>query len=490
MDTGATRHSQTGGPLTLQVCVVPALQGTCINSIMSTSDGRPKPFVPTVLDDESLFRFQVVSSVRALELRGTPRRKAVAQVADQLHPTLDGSLRRISKRSVYRWLAAYERSDIDGLRTQQRPKVPTSKILPADFVEFLQSEKQFDSVASVPEIIRRARLRGILGPKQAVDRTTVWRACQRMKLPTRDRPHKRDADTRRFAHPHRMSVVLCDGKHFRAGPTRQRRVALFFLDDASRYGIHVVVGTSENTVIFLRGLYETIRRCGFADVYFLDGGPGFISSDTISVIAALPFAHLVHGTANYPEGHGKIEKFNQTALHDVLRSFDGALDVDPDCGALALRLQHYLSRVYNHRPHESLDGETPAQRFERDERPLRFPEDDDKLRQHFLVTEDRKVSPDHVISLDGTDYEAPRGTARRWSTVYRHVFTGDLWVLHEGKLVGLAPVDLAQNARDRRAKPRLTPETSHNPPPKTAATLAFEQDFAPVVGPDGGFSDP
>jgi hypothetical protein len=39
-----------------------------------------------------------------------------------------------------------------------------------------------------------------------------------------------------------MQMVLCDGKHFRAGAARLRRVALFFLDDATRMGLHVVVG--------------------------------------------------------------------------------------------------------------------------------------------------------------------------------------------------------------------------------------------------------
>ena len=40
----------------------------------------------------------------------------------------------------------------------------------------------------------------------------------------------------------RMLMVLADGKHFRAGTARLKRVALVFLDDASRYGLDVVVG--------------------------------------------------------------------------------------------------------------------------------------------------------------------------------------------------------------------------------------------------------
>jgi len=60
-------------------------------------------------------------------------------------------------------------------------------------------------------------------------------------LPLRRVPAKQEADQRRFAYPHRMMMVLADGKHFRAGPARKRVVAPFFLDDASRFGLGVVV---------------------------------------------------------------------------------------------------------------------------------------------------------------------------------------------------------------------------------------------------------
>ncbi len=79
------------------------------------------------------------------------------------------------------------------------------------------------------------------------------------------------------------------------------------------------------------------------------------------------------GTAGYPEGHGKIERFNQTAQAQVLRGLPGAADVDADCGALELRLSRFLDHRYNQQPHEALDGQTPLARFEADTRALRFP---------------------------------------------------------------------------------------------------------------------
>ena len=107
---------------------------------------------------------------------------------------------------------------------------------------------------------------------------------------------------RRWRYPHRMQCVLVDGKHFRAGNARLRRVALFFLDDATRYGLDGLVGTSESVELFLHGLYEMTSKHGLMDLLYLDKGPGFRSNDTLAVVQGGLRAWLIHGTTRYPPG--------------------------------------------------------------------------------------------------------------------------------------------------------------------------------------------
>jgi hypothetical protein len=282
-----------------------------------------------------------------------------------------------------------------------------------------------------------------------------------------------------------MQCVLCDGKHFRAGASRLRRVALFFLDSATRYGLDVVVGTSESTILFLRGLFDLVTKHGLPDLLYLDRGSGFVSSDTLAVVQGGLGAWLIHGKARYPQGRGAIERFIRTASDQVLRSLDGAAEVDPDSAALTLRLRHFLTR-YNDTPHETLGGLTPRQRWEAG-RPLRFPEDGADLHRRFVVRELRKVSADHVIQFDGRLWEAPRGLARTTVEVTRHVLDGRLWVQHNGRMTQLTQLDPQANAAHRRgAAPDPQPSEGV---PTTAATSAFDHDFKPVTGPDGGFRD-
>jgi putative transposase len=439
-------------------------------------------------DPEALFRFKIVSEVLVAQATGLSRAGAIADVVSRLHISVEGELRQVSARTVYRWLNIFEDGGYLALSPASRRRTDTSLVLPERFCDFLRQQKKEDPAASVPELILRARILGIIKPQVQIDRTTVYRACKRMGLPIGRRKRQRDRDSRRYAFPHRMDMVLCDGKHFRAGVGRLKRVVLFFLDDATRMGLHAVVGTAECAEMFIRGLYEAIRQHGLMSGLYLDHGPGFIASDTIDVVRQIGVL-LVHGEKAYPEGHGKIERFNQTTLYALLRSLDGRPDVDPDCGALTIRIQHYLREVYNQRPHESLGRICPTQRFEQDERPLRFPDSDADLRSRFILHQRRHVSTDHVVSVEGVHFEMPRGYGDTWVVLQSHLLEGALRFRHYDKLITLKPVDPEQNARApriRRKTARPSKKASPAPArPKSAAHLLFDRDFKPVVTSDG-----
>lgn len=220
------------------------------------------------LSSEALLRFSVLSQIFVRLRAGEERSEAVRAVAarEQLAP--DGSSsRRVSERTICRWLAAYEKAGIAGLEPKSRAAA-VSTTLPAKLVDYLLSEKRLDPHASIPELIRRARELGILESGQKVDRSTVYRTAKRLGLFLARRKGAKDRDSRRFAFPHRMDMVLCDGKHFRAGAARHRRVALFFIDDASRHVLHTVVGTAESKELFLRGLFELIMKHGFPSAVY------------------------------------------------------------------------------------------------------------------------------------------------------------------------------------------------------------------------------
>ena len=438
---------------------------------------------PVQQSSEALFRFVIVSEALARIAAGESRADVVRAIAARRHTSFDGATRRVSERSLYRWLAAFSVSAFRGLEPKQRTGVPSA--LSKELIKFLIAEQSGDDPASIPELIRRANEHGIVKPGEAVHRVTVYRMCKRLHLTVGRIRRAKDRDSRRFAYPHRMDMVLCDGKYFRAGACRAKRVALFFLDDASRYPLHTVVGTSETQELFQRGLYECIVKHGYMGAVYLDRGPGFIAEDTVAVFVNLDIP-LIYGEAGYKEGRGKVERFNRTANADILRSLAGRPDVDPSCSALELRLRHYTEQVYAHRAHEGLDGVTPWRRFHDDAKALRFPDNVEALGGKFELWTERRVSTDHVVSIDGVAYEMPRGYAMRKVQLRRRLLDGGIGFVHDGRLIDLHPVDLAANARAHRSRANTSDEPPRSVPKKSAADIAFQREFGPVVGHDGG----
>jgi transposase InsO family protein len=444
-----------------------------------------------LLNEEVCFRYRVITAVRALELGGTGRSEAVRLVAQGPHVDEAGSSRIVTERTLYRWLAAHAAHDLAGLSRKVRARVEGSQVLPPALLAFLATERDGDRDASVPELLRRAELREVIPSARALDRSTVWRAMQRLGIETRRRKIPIDADQRRFRYPSRMQMTLADFKHFRAGVVRVKRAAIYLLDDASRYGLDVLVTTSEQAAAVLHVLHEVICAHGLMDLLYWDHGPGFRDQDVLAVCAALGVGPL-YGRARYPEGHGAIERFNRSAKARVLRALDGAPDVDVDCAALTLRLRHDLFEVYNHLPHEALDGQTPHQRFHQDPRPLRPAPSADWLRERFTVRLERRVSKDHIVPVDGVDYEVPRGHGGEKVVLVRRLLertddTDALYLRHQDKLVRLHPVDLALNARTRRAPRPDDPGEVAPVPAKSASQLAFERDLPSMLAPDGGY---
>jgi len=435
------------------------------------------PKTPTLITTECLFRHNVIASVLGLVALGHERPEAIELTLEEPFFSETGQLRKVSRRSIYRWLAAYREHGIDGLQPAERHIKSTA--LSDDLLTFLREQKTDDPTASIPELLRRAKQRELIAEGQMVNRVTAYRAAKRMELPLTCRIAKAKTDMRRFAHPNRMRMVLVDGKHFRAGPGRLKRVAFFFLDDCTRRVLAVVVGPSESTELLLRGLFSVICHFGLMDVIYFDRGSGFKSNDTHAVCIRLGI-HFIHGRAHYPEGHGKVEAFNKTAQNDILRGLSRP-EVDPNFGSLELRISHYLEHDYNIRGHESHGGDSPVSRWDTDERPLRFPKDQQELRSRFVQTENRRVSADNIVSVDGVHYEMPTGHAHQRLAVQRRLLDGSVWVLHDGKMVRLHPVDLAHNAEAHRA---AVTTTDHNrEAPLTAAAMAFERDFGPAPVP-------
>ncbi len=241
---------------------------------------------PLDREKKALERFTAVSTVINHINGGMSLRQAIAKVTKGQLFTFDDRPLSSSTRTLYRWYKRYEQKKLAGLMRKERPCRQGSLALSPRFISFLIKEKHDDPNASIPDIIRRAEVDGIV-KNGTLSRVTVWRAARRLNLPIfADKMSSHD-DVRRFEHRCRLRMVLCDGKHFRAGATRMKRLVFFFLDDATRKVLGAVVGLSEDKALFLRGLMRVIRDVGLIDGLYLDRGPAFIAKYSATICARI-----------------------------------------------------------------------------------------------------------------------------------------------------------------------------------------------------------
>ena len=143
--------------------------------------------------EDALFRYQVLSRVLVRKQQGMSHPAAIEIVANLSHTTLAGQTRKVSKRSIYRWLADYKENDFAGLLPSPRKPVEPSA-LPPDLLDFVKEQKQEDPRACVPELIRRAKALCLVPTDAKIDRTTVWRNLKRMGVSTRRRKQVKHQD--------------------------------------------------------------------------------------------------------------------------------------------------------------------------------------------------------------------------------------------------------------------------------------------------------
>ena len=232
------------------------------------------------LQDErvAIKKFGAISIIEAYINLGLSLGEAIAKASKNEFIRDDGTKFTVSRASLYRWYNSFKAKGLTGLCNMSRPLRRVA--LPEEFLRFLINEKQSDHEASIPEIIGRAKVSKIIDENMAISRTTVYRTARSLNLPLLRRDKSDATYMRPFSYEHRMMMVMCDGKHFRAGAARLKRVAFFFIDDATRYVLDAFVGYSENSNFFLTSLFKVISNFGFMSTLYFDNGSAFSADDT------------------------------------------------------------------------------------------------------------------------------------------------------------------------------------------------------------------
>jgi len=296
----------------------------------------------------------------------------------------------ISRKTGYKWRRRYREKGVTGLADlSRRPQHSPTRSEPVIEEQVLAIRDRYGwGARKIKACLERAGD----GP---LAKSTVHSILLRHGRVT-NAPENTVGAYQRFEKERPNQLWQMDFKgHFRLG-NHERCHPLTVLDDHSRYSLCLEACPNEQTATVQHRLTAAFRRYGLPERMLMDNGPPWGNDlehqfTPLTVWLLRLGIAVTHGRPYHPQTQGKEERFHRTLKVEVL-----AQRVFGDFEHMQCRFEEWRY-CYNHvRPHEALDMQVPASRYQPS--PRSFPE---KLPPIEYGTTDqlRKVQPDGKISF-------------------------------------------------------------------------------------------
>ena len=405
----------------------------------------------------ALFRYALVAPLVQCLDRGDLQ-ALLEQAAAKVYDLPGGEKRRVSVRTLERYLAAFRKGGFDALFPQERTDRHRPRALPTSVIDRAVALRLEQPARTVTQLIAMLEMEGTVRP-DTVKRSTLsahlkQAGLSRAKVTRKSRTWQRYTASR----VHEVwQCDVCDSLRVPDPQSGQMRVArlIAVLDDKSRYICEARYYFRENLPSLEETLKRAIARFGTPEIFYCDNGPVFQSSHLPEVAARLQF-RVKHSTPYLPQGRGKLEKW----FGYVERSFRPEAELCVRQGKiqhlddLNAYFQAWLEPMYHQKIHSTLK-KRPAQAVHEDG-PLRRV-DLPTLRQVFLRTASAKVDKTACISVQGNTYEVEPVLVRcQVELRYDPYDLRDIQVWHEGKQYADAtPLAIRRHTDKRLAKDQV-----------------------------------
>ena len=269
----------------------------------------------------------------------------------------------ITRRTGYKWLHRFAEKDIYGLENQSRRPYHSPSKTPYKMEQTVLDIRENHSCWGGRKIRRRLLDKGYTSVPAASTITEILRRhnCLDEKEAIKHTPFKR------FEYEKPNQLWQMDFKGYfslKSGHCHP----LTILDDHSRFSIGIKACANEKQSTVRGHLIYVFRRYGLPDRFLMDNGPpwgagGQSRYTKLSVWLIHLGINVIHSRPYHPQTMGKDERFHRTLKAEVINNHVfGTID------DAQKRFDHWRN-IYNlERPHEALDMDIPASRYEPSQR--------------------------------------------------------------------------------------------------------------------------
>lgn len=367
-----------------------------------------------------------------------------------LHP--NGETRNYAPGTIESWLLDYRKGGFDALIPKSRADCGTSRKIDDDLKEQIRYLKVNYPRLSASAIFRQLQDNGSIRKGQMCE-STVLRFINEMKLQEK---MTNNQDLRRYERPHINEVWCGDssvGPYLTTSDGKKHRVyVIALIDDASRFIVGIDVFFNDNFINLMSVTKSAVSKYGVPKVFNFDNG-GSYRNKQMEMLAAR-IGSTIHYCKPYsPVQKAKIERWFRT-LKDQWMATLNMKDFHT-LDELRGSLMTYV-RLYNQRPHSSLEGKSPEERFFSESEYIRRISHE-QIENSFLLEIERRVSSDSVIVIDQIEYEVDYRFAKQRITLRYSPDMADIYVVeHDGSLTPIRMLNKHENASVKREKVRLT----------------------------------
>ncbi len=286
------------------------------------------------------------------------RRKAVQLCLEESFPVPQVAREMgVGRSTLTKWIKSYRDQGEAGLQSKPiRPNRPQPKVAPAVKARVVELKRHHPElgVKKISQLLRRMLF-------LPVSRETVRRTLheqQLLKKPRR-KPQPNPPRPRFFERSTPNQMWQSDIFTFRLGGKNAYLIG--FLDDYSRYLVGLDVFRSQTAEHVLEVYRRAVAEYGVPKEMLTDQGRQYSSwrgTTRFEMELRKDRIHHIKSRPHHPMTLGKIERFWKTIWEEFLEraqfdSFESA------CERVRLWVKHYNHR----RPHQSLEGLCPADRF-------------------------------------------------------------------------------------------------------------------------------
>jgi putative transposase len=407
----------------------------------------------------AIFRSQVIGTLVHRALPRGELRAELEQLSQQhFRPPGSTLTHTFSVPTLERWYYRWKKGGLMALVPRPRKDMGLAQKLDELTRQLVLDVRREHPSASVrlilSTLVAQGRLRQGAVSQSTVRRLLASAGLDRVSL--RRSPGTTERRRWQASHPGALwHGDVCHGPTLTSG--QQLRIHAL-MDDCSRFVVALEAHAHEREQDMLSLLVGTLRRWGRPDSFYLDNGSTY-SGKALATACARLGTSLLHARPYDPQARGKMERFWRTLREGMLDHLDPALSL----AEVQHRLDTFLERHYHSQPHASLMGDSPRMMWASRKTHL---VSEEQLRTALTVRQQRLVSRDGVVSLEGQRYELRHSflAGRRLRVCYCLVegLSATAWVEHDGQRYELHPLDTRLNGSTRRL-PRREPQAPSVP---------------------------